>query len=96
MALHADDVEKVALLARLQLSPEELAEMTSQLDAIVGYIQQLAELDTDAVEPMAHAADLHNVFREDDPQPSIARDQALQNAPKRDDETYRVPAVLGD
>jgi len=96
MGLTHDEVEKVALLARLRLSDEELTRMTEQLGQIVEYVRQLDELDTTAVEPMAHAADLVNAFADDRLCPSLPRDKALANAPKRDDECYRVPAVLGD
>jgi len=88
------DVEKVALLARLELSATELDQMAADLARIVAYVGQLDELATDAVEPMAHAMDLRNVFAEDELEPSLERDQALANAPKRDAECYRVPAVL--
>ena len=96
MTLTREDVEKVSLLARLRLSEDQLDRMTGQLDQIVGYIEQLRELDTDGVEPMAHAVELHNVLAEDTARPSPDRDEVLANAPKRDDECYRVPAVLGD
>jgi aspartyl-tRNA(Asn)/glutamyl-tRNA(Gln) amidotransferase subunit C len=96
MALTKDDVRKVSLLARLQLSEEELETMTSQLGKIVQYIDQLSELDTDDVEPMAHAVELVNVLVEDRPHASLPREEALANAPKKDDECYRVPAVLGE
>ena len=96
MSLTRDDVEKVALLSRLQLSDEEAALMTEQLGRIVEYIEQLNELDTADVMPMAHAVELSNVFAPDQPAPSLTRDEALDHAPKRDDECYRVPAVMGD
>ncbi len=96
MSLSREDVEKVSLLARLRLSERELDLMTSQLGQIVEYVEQLSELDTDNVEPMAHAVAIQNVFAEDKVAASLNRDQALANAPKRDDECYRVPAVLGD
>ena len=96
MSLSRQDVEKISLLARLQLTPEELTVMTEQLSQIVQYIDQLSELDTEDVEPMAHAAEIFNVFAEDKSRPSLDRDEALKNAPKRDDECYRVPAVLGE
>ena len=89
-------VEKVSLLARLELTESELDTMTEQLGKIVGYIDQLSELDTENVEPMAHAVELTNVFRDDEVRPSLPRDEAIANAPKRDEECYRVPAVLGD
>jgi aspartyl-tRNA(Asn)/glutamyl-tRNA(Gln) amidotransferase subunit C len=96
MAITRAEVEKVSLLARLSLSNEELDRMTSQMGGILGYIDLLSELDTEQVEPMAHALDVANVFRDDVARPSLGRAEALANAPNRDDECYLVPAVLGD
>jgi aspartyl-tRNA(Asn)/glutamyl-tRNA(Gln) amidotransferase subunit C len=96
MSLSRDDVEKVSLLGRLKLSEAELETMTAQLTRIVGYVEQLSELDTTNVEPMAHAIEAHNIFADDVIRPSLPREAALANAPKRDDECYRVPAVLGE
>jgi len=96
MALSRHDVEHVSLLARLRLSDDELETMTAQLADIVKYIEQLDQLDTTDVEPMAHAVEFFNVLVDDVPQDSLPREAALMNAPKRDDECYRVPAVLGD
>jgi aspartyl-tRNA(Asn)/glutamyl-tRNA(Gln) amidotransferase subunit C len=90
------DVEKVALLARLRLSDAELETMTGQLTQIVGYVDQLAEVDTEGVEPMAHAVELSNVFAEDRIEPSLPREQALANAPRHNERGYLVPAVLGE
>ena len=96
MPISRDEVEKVSLLARLLLSDEELDRMTSQLGEILGYVDLLSELDTERVEPMAHALDVANVFRDDAVRPSLARESALANAPHRDRECYLVPAVLGE
>jgi aspartyl-tRNA(Asn)/glutamyl-tRNA(Gln) amidotransferase subunit C len=96
MSLTRQEVEKVSLLARLQLTDDELALMTVQLGQIVGYVEQLRELNTDEVEPMAHAVELTNVFRPDDLSDSLPREAALANAPKADGECYLVPAVLGE
>jgi aspartyl-tRNA(Asn)/glutamyl-tRNA(Gln) amidotransferase subunit C len=96
MSLSRADVEKVSLLGRLLLSEAELDMMTSQLGRVVGYVEQLNEVNTDGAEPMAHALDMHNVFRDDALRPSLPREAALANAPKRDSECYRVPAVLGE
>jgi aspartyl-tRNA(Asn)/glutamyl-tRNA(Gln) amidotransferase subunit C len=96
MILSREDVEKVSLLGRLKLTPAELGTMTSQLTAIVGYVEQLKELDTTNVEPMAHAMELRNVFALDELRPSLPRPEALANAAKKDSECYRVPAVLGE
>lgn len=90
------EVEHVSLLARLRLTEEEIVTMTEQLGAILGYVQQLEELDTTDVEPMAHALEFHNVFRDDEVKASLAPKDALANAPSHDGECYRVPAVLGE
>ena len=96
MSLTRADVEKVSLLGRLLLSEAELDTMTTQLSRVVGYVEQLSEVSTENVRPMAHALDMHNVFREDVLAESLPRDAALANAPKRDSECFRVPAVLGE
>jgi aspartyl-tRNA(Asn)/glutamyl-tRNA(Gln) amidotransferase subunit C len=96
MSISRQDIEKVALLARLRLSEAELATMTNELAQIVGYVDQLAEVDTNGVEPMAHAIEVANVFRADVVTASLPRNEALANAPNRDERGYLVPAVLGD
>ena len=96
MSLTRADVEKVSLLGRLLLSDAELDTMTEQMGRIVGYVEQLSELNTDDVQPMAHALEMHNVFAEDALGASLPREAALANAPKKDAECYRVPAVLGE
>ena len=96
MSITREDVAKVALLARLELSDEQLDRMTEQLSKIVSYVDQLAEVDTTEVEPMAHAVEVFNVLAKDQVGPSLPRDDALANAPHRNDEAYLVPAVLGD
>jgi len=94
MALTDDEVAKVALLARLRLSREELATFTGQLNQIVDFVAQLRELDTTDVEPLAHGVEVRNVFRDDVRGPSLPREAALANAPERNVEAYLVPAVL--
>lgn len=96
MTLSRADVEKVSLLGRLKLTEAELDTMTAQLTRIVGYVEQLGELNTDNVQPMAHALEMQNIFAADEIGTSLPRDAALANAPKRDEECYRVPAVLGE
>ena len=94
MALSADEVRWVAQLARLHLSEPELAALTRDLSAILDYVAQLQTLDTDAVAPLAHALDVHDVFRPDEPAPSLPVDAALANAPARQGDFFSVPAVL--
>ena len=94
MSLTAEQVRWVAHLGRLELSDVELETMTRQLSAIVDYVNQLQQINTEGVEPMAHALPVHNVFREDEPAPSLPVDAALANAPDRRGDFYGVPAVL--
>jgi aspartyl-tRNA(Asn)/glutamyl-tRNA(Gln) amidotransferase subunit C len=96
MSISRQEVEKVSLLGRLLLSEQELDKMTSQLSDILTYMELLAEVDTQQVEPMAHAQDVSDVFRDDQVRPSLPREQALANAPHCDRECYLVPAVLGE
>jgi aspartyl-tRNA(Asn)/glutamyl-tRNA(Gln) amidotransferase subunit C len=94
MSLTAEQVHWVANLARLELSDAQLAAMTTQLGRILEYVGQLQQLDTDGIEPMAHALDVTDIFRADEPRPSLSADEALANAPKRRGDFYAVPAVL--
>jgi aspartyl-tRNA(Asn)/glutamyl-tRNA(Gln) amidotransferase subunit C len=94
MSLTHAEVAKVALLARLRLSPEELETFTGQLNTIVDYVAQLQELDTTGVEPLAHGIEVRNVFRDDVRGEPLPREQALANAPRRNPEGFLVPAVL--
>lgn len=94
MALSIDEVAKVALLARLRLSPAELETFTGQLNSIVEFVTLLQKLDTTDVEPLAHGVEVRNVFRDDVRGPSLPREAALANAPKRNLESFLVPAVL--
>jgi len=94
MDLSREQVQWVAHLARLELSDGELDVMTRQLRNILEYVNQLQQVPTEGVEPMAHPLPIANVFRADEPEPSLSVDQALANAPARQGDFYRVPAVL--
>jgi aspartyl-tRNA(Asn)/glutamyl-tRNA(Gln) amidotransferase subunit C len=94
MSLSIDDVAKVAILARLRVSPDELQMFTGQLNSIMDYVAELQELETTGVEPLAHGIEVRNVFRDDVRGPALPREAALANAPKRDQECFLVPAVL--
>ena len=87
-------VAKVAHLARLKLSDAELDLFTTQLGQVLGYVELLNELNTDGVEPIAHVADIANVFRDDELKPSLPRAAALSNAPKTDGKFFVVPQIL--
>ena len=95
MSLSDDQVRDLALLARLELSDEELATVRVQLDSILGFVRRLSELDTDDVEPMTTALDVDNRWREDRLVTGLSNDQALGNSPSHDDQCFLVPPVLG-
>ncbi len=91
------DVKTVAALSRLELTPEEEAAYQKDLDAILGYVEKMAELDIADVEPTARAVEMDNVFREDVKGESIDRDIVMKNAPANvDDELFRVPVVIDE
>jgi aspartyl-tRNA(Asn)/glutamyl-tRNA(Gln) amidotransferase subunit C len=92
--LSADDVQKVARLARLKLSDADVEKFSRQLGNVLAYIQQLNEVSTDGVEPMVHAVPVENVLRDDTLQPSLPRAAALQNAPRADGKYFLVPQIL--
>jgi aspartyl-tRNA(Asn)/glutamyl-tRNA(Gln) amidotransferase subunit C len=96
MSLSLDQVRKVARLARLELAEPDLARMQQQLSAILTYVEKLNELDTDGVEPLAHPLPVQNVFRPDEPAPSLPPEAALQNAPSKVGDYFGVPAVFAD
>jgi aspartyl-tRNA(Asn)/glutamyl-tRNA(Gln) amidotransferase subunit C len=95
MSLSTEQVRWIAHLARLQLADDEVEAMVRDLGAILEYVNQLAKVDTEGVEPLAHPLDVHNVFRADEPGVSLPVDVALANAPDRRGDCYGVPAVLG-
>ena len=91
----AADVRHVAKLARLAIPEERIDALGAQLSAILGYVNQLSAVDVTDVAPMAHAAPLTNVFREDVVEPSLGVEAVLANAPDRDPPYFKVPKVIG-
>ncbi|MCT8136673.1 Asp-tRNA(Asn)/Glu-tRNA(Gln) amidotransferase subunit GatC [Anaerobacillus sp. CMMVII] len=89
-----DQVKHVAHLARLSVSEEEVELFTEQLDAIIGFAEQLNELDTTGVEPTTHVLDVKNVLRDDVVKESLKREDALKNAPDQLDGQVKVPSIL--
>lgn len=94
--LTEQQVRHVAKLSRLRLSDEEVQRMAEQLSAVLDYVSQLSELNVDGVEPMAHAMELTNVWREDVPETPLSVEQVLANAPAKDSPFFKVPKVIGD
>jgi aspartyl-tRNA(Asn)/glutamyl-tRNA(Gln) amidotransferase subunit C len=94
MKITRTEVEHVARLARLALPEEELAALTGEMDAILGYVDKLNQLNTAGIVPTAHAVPLENAFREDAVTPPIGLDKALANAPDAAEGCFRVPRVI--
>jgi aspartyl-tRNA(Asn)/glutamyl-tRNA(Gln) amidotransferase subunit C len=94
MKITRREVEHVARLARLGLSEEEIDRMRAQLDAILNYVDKLNELETRDVPPTSHAIPMTNVFREDAVRPCLSQEEALANAPDRQEGFFRVPRIL--
>ena len=94
MKITKEEVEQVARLARLELQPEEVTRITTQLDAILGYVAKLDELDTDGVAVTTHSQALVNAFREDEVRESLPRDKALTNGPRDNGESFVVPRII--
>ncbi|MDQ2675489.1 MAG: Asp-tRNA(Asn)/Glu-tRNA(Gln) amidotransferase subunit GatC [Actinomycetota bacterium] len=87
-----DQVLHVAKLARLELTDTEVDQMATELSGILEHVDRISELDLAGVEPTSHVVALENVFRADEPAPSLERDAALLNAPDPADGAFRVPS----
>jgi aspartyl-tRNA(Asn)/glutamyl-tRNA(Gln) amidotransferase subunit C len=88
------DIEKVARLARLELSEAERRTFGDQLEQILTYMEQLNRLDTRGVEPTSHAIPIVNVFREDEVKPSFPREEVLGISPDQEDDHFKVPRII--
>ena len=92
----ADDVRKVAQLARLELPEEKIATYTGQLERILDYVAHLEQVDTEGVEPTTRAVEVVNASREDTVEPTPVREELLDQAPLREGDFYRGPQILAD
>lgn len=92
--IRPEEVREIAVLARLALTDTEVARMTQDLDAILGHIDALRELDTAATEPMTHAVPFDCPLRPDVEEPPLSVDEALRNAPRREQNFFQVPRIV--
>jgi aspartyl-tRNA(Asn)/glutamyl-tRNA(Gln) amidotransferase subunit C len=93
MTISREDVLHVAKLARLEIPEDQIEHVREELGAILEAVGKVSELDLEGVEPTSHPVDLVNVWDEDEPRPSLPREEALANAPDPADGAFRVPAV---
>jgi aspartyl-tRNA(Asn)/glutamyl-tRNA(Gln) amidotransferase subunit C len=94
--ISADDVRKVAQLARLELTGDTIATYTDQLERILDYVAQLERVDTEGVPPTTRAVEVVNVTRDDRVDPTPVREELLALAPEREGDFVRVPKILAD
>lgn len=94
MSLSLEDVRHVAALARLGMDDDELVNMQEKLSSILGHIEVLNELDTDAISPTAQVVEMNNVWREDEVNDSFSQETALENAADSRDGFFGVSAVM--
>jgi aspartyl-tRNA(Asn)/glutamyl-tRNA(Gln) amidotransferase subunit C len=92
----AEDVRKVAQLARLEIPEEKVATYTAQLERILDYVAHLQQVDTEGVPPTTRAVEVVNVTREDRVEPTPVREELLDLSPQREGDFFRVPKILAD
>jgi aspartyl-tRNA(Asn)/glutamyl-tRNA(Gln) amidotransferase subunit C len=95
-SLSRDDVAKLAALARIEMSEDELVSLASQFGLILDAVARVQEVNLDGVEPTSHPQPIQNVFRQDVVQPSLTPTQALSGAPAQEEQRFRVPQILGE
>ena len=94
MKVDAEALQKIAHLARLEVRPEEEADLLNSLNGVLTWMEQLNEIDTTGVEPLTHISDETNVLRDDVVGNHLPRERALANAPQHDGQFFEVPKVL--
>ncbi|MCL5257154.1 MAG: Asp-tRNA(Asn)/Glu-tRNA(Gln) amidotransferase subunit GatC [Chloroflexi bacterium] len=94
MKLTREQVEHLAYLIRLGLTDQEVEQLQEQLSSILGYFEMLQELDTESIPPTARVISLENVMRPDSVDSSMPVEEVLANAPDREDDYFKVRAVL--
>lgn len=94
LKLTREDVAKIALLARLELSDQEIDSLGGHINRLLENFEKLTELDTENVEPTSHTVPVHNVLRADVSRPSLTQEEVLANAPERVDGTFEVPRIV--
>jgi aspartyl-tRNA(Asn)/glutamyl-tRNA(Gln) amidotransferase subunit C len=94
MNISNETVKYVAYLARIELKPKEVEELSMELKDILGFINKLNIADIKDIKPTSHILPINNVFREDQRHPSLSCDETLKNAPSRERDFFSVPKVI--
>jgi aspartyl-tRNA(Asn)/glutamyl-tRNA(Gln) amidotransferase subunit C len=96
VALSAEEVRHVAMLARLAVTDDEVQDLAPQLSDILAYADQVGEVAAEDVPPTTHPLPLNNVFRADEPRPSLPREQILASAPEVEQDRFAVPRIVAE
>jgi aspartyl-tRNA(Asn)/glutamyl-tRNA(Gln) amidotransferase subunit C len=91
-----EDVAHLAKLARIEMTPDELDHMATELDSILGAVKAVSKVATSDIAPTSHPLEMTNIFRPDVVKPSLTNEQALSGAPAKDEERFKVPQILGE
>jgi aspartyl-tRNA(Asn)/glutamyl-tRNA(Gln) amidotransferase subunit C len=94
MKITIEEAKKIALLSRLEFSPEDLEKMRESMNSILTHMEELSQYDTTDVAPTVHAVEQYNVMREDKSHQSFTNEQALMNAPESEDGYFKVPKII--
>jgi len=94
MTIGRKDVEYLALLARVELTSEELQRFVPQLDEILTYVEKLKKANIEGIPPTSHVLEMTNVFREDQVQPCLPVEEVLKNAPEKEGPFFKVPRII--
>jgi aspartyl-tRNA(Asn)/glutamyl-tRNA(Gln) amidotransferase subunit C len=95
-AISRDDVAHLAKLARIEMTPDELDHMATELESILGAVKRVQEVATSDIAPTSHPLAMFNVFREDVVKPSLTNEQSLSGAPAKAEDRFKVPQILGE
>ncbi len=95
MSISDEQVRHVAMLARLGLSDEQITSLGEELNSILGHIDQIQKLDLEGVETTAHPLEVVNSMRADEIRPGLSREDALKNAPEKEDGAFLIPRIVG-
>jgi aspartyl-tRNA(Asn)/glutamyl-tRNA(Gln) amidotransferase subunit C len=94
MAITRETLDKIAHLARLEFAEADADKILTDMNGILAFVDKLNEVDTEGVEPLTNMSHEINAFREDEVKPHLSHESALLNAPKKDEDYFRVPKVL--
>lgn len=94
MKISKKDIEHVADLARINITDDEKVALEKELSSIIDFADKLSELDTNGIEPAAHAIHIQNVFRKDEVVPSYKREELIENAPEKQAGCFAVPRIV--